>query len=125
MRNLILTALVLLGLIISGDVFASGKLQLTGNYFTKDGRALPSAGISAYEHVLMGIYYDGFLGFGVAPRHNYPDVYWMTFRQDLSVPVTDIFSISAGVTFRYSDQEWIGLEDESNVHVKAVFKLWE
>jgi hypothetical protein len=104
---------------------ASGKFHITGNYFTKDGKAFPATGVSVYEPLFLGLNYDGFIGFGVAPRHNWPDVYWMTLRNDLSLALTKNISLSVGATIRLSDQEWIGLEDESNVHCKLVVQLWE
>lgn len=116
---------ILSAILYTSAAFPVGKLQLTGNYFTKDGRSLPAVGMSVYEPVMFGMYYDGFMGFGVAPRHSWPDVYWMTFRNDVSVPISSMVSISGGFTFRFSDQEWIGLEDESNLHVKLVAKLWD
>lgn len=112
-------------LLTSSSAFASGKLSLTGNYYTLDKRPLPAVGFNTYEDTGLGFALDTYLGMGIAPRHNYPDVYWWVARADIAIPVTEDVTISAGATFRLSDQEWIGVEDESNVHVKAVIKLWE
>lgn len=123
MKKLLLTLTIYL--LTSSSAFASGKLSLTGNYYTQDKRSLPAVGLSSYEDTGFGFAFDTFLGAGIAPRHNYPDVYWLVTRADVAIPVTEDVTISAGVTLRLSEQEWIGVEDESNVHAKLTVSLWE
>lgn len=115
------TALLML---FASNLFASGKFSLAGNYYTKDAKTLPSISVSSFEDTGLGFFVDTYLGTGIAPRHNWPDVYWWVARADAVVPLSENLSIAAGATLRMSEQEWIGVEDESNVHVKLSYRIW-
>lgn len=111
-------------MLFASNLFASGKFSLSGNYYTKDAKTLPSISINSFEDTGLGFFVDSYLGTGIAPRHNWPDVYWWVARADAVVPLSENLSIAAGATLRMSEQEWIGVEDESNVHVKLSYKIW-
>lgn len=111
-------------LLVSTNLFASGKITLNGNYFTKTERTLPSVGVNSYEDTGLGFAVDTYVGTGIAPRYNWPDVYWWVARADVVFPLSENLTISGGATLRMSEQEWIGVEDESNIHVKVSYKIW-
>lgn len=115
--------LSLIILLASSQCLPTGKLNLSGGYFTEHDKMLPQAGISVWEPVASGLFYDGYSGFGVSPRHALPNVYWVVSRHDFGMEFKP-FTVSAGVTLRLSDQEFIGSENESNLHVKFVTTLW-
>lgn len=115
---------VLFSLLIAGNVFASGKLSILGNYYTKENKTMPAAGFNVYENTGLGFFIDGYLGTGIAPRYNWPDVYWWVAKADAVLPFSDDVLFSIGATLKLSNQEWVGVEDESNIHAKLTFKLW-
>lgn len=114
---------LLLGLLLSVNCFAGGKLHLNGNYYTGHGKTLPTAGISVWEYLGLGIFYDGYYGVGISPREAMPNVYWLVNRHDIGTYFGPV-GVSVGATVRLSEQEFIGTEDESNVHLKLSYELW-
>lgn len=123
MRNLILTFIVLLGLIVSRESYASGKAVLTPQYYTAHKKILPQAGISIYENLPLSMYYDSYSGFGISPRYQADDVYWLVTRHDIGFELSDALDLKVGATLRLSKQELVS-EDESNIHLTLQYQLW-
>lgn len=115
MKNLILTTLVLLGLIISRDGFAHGWLEAGVARFFEAGKVGPSIAVGLYEPLLLGINYESWNGVGVNVRENT----WLTSKHDLSFLVSDNVDLSVGVALRHNDVNY------SDIHVNVKIGLWE
>lgn len=105
------------------NIYASGKLTVSPNYYLKTKEILPQVGVSAYEPLFLGLFYDGYIGAGIAPSTNYPQTAWLTTRHDLGQDF-DGLKISVGVTLTASTKERYTGEDESNVHIRMSYGLW-
>ncbi len=118
MKNLFIALMLL-----STEIFASGKLLITPSYFTEHSKLLPAAGIGIYEHLGLGLYYDSYNGVGVSPRYDASDVAWLVSRHDIGTYFGDL-DVSIGMALKVSEQGLVGDENESNIHVKIGYKLW-
>lgn len=119
MRKLIALSI----LTISLHAFPSGKAVFTPQYFTAHKKLLPQAGISVYENIFPGVYYDSYFGLGISPRFSADNVYWMVVRNDVGFPLSDRADLKIGATIRFSQQD-IAVEDETNIHAAVVYSLW-
>lgn len=121
----IMKFIVLLALIVMPSFsFAKGKITLEPNYSLKSGKVGGQAGVSIYEPLFLGLFYNQWTGAGLA-THQYDDsVLWFTSKHSLDFHLGPV-GLGAGYKFNYNNAEHMGFVGPDHmVFVKASYELW-
>jgi hypothetical protein len=114
--------LVMLSLLFSFSVFASGKIMVQPQYFTDSHRIAPMVGLSIYEKIPgFKSAYNGWAGLGDQIFVDREDVTWYTIRHAVDFYTTSALVLSPGVQSIKVDTEdnW-----QHRVFVRATYQLW-
>lgn len=112
--------------LFSSLCFGSGKLSIEPMYFPKIEKVAPKVGFSIYEHLILGVNFSTWVGFGWQPRVAEDSVLWATARADLEKWFGGV-GVSAGYTYRHAEQPGLGGFEESgasDVHLRLQIQLW-
>lgn len=115
--------LFLVALFMTGQVMASGKIQVQPNFFTDSQKVRPMVGLSVYEKFsfFKGAY-NGWYGFGDQAFTDRQDVGWYSIRNAIDFYTPHNLVISPGF-------QSIQVEGESiwqhRVFVRLTYELWK
>lgn len=115
MRNLLITAVMLLGLIIATEGYGVGWMEFGAARFMENGKVGPVLSVGLHEPLLLGVAYESWNGVGVNVRDNL----WMTSKHDLVFGVLDKVDFGLGVSLRHNDV------NSSDVHANVKVQLWD
>jgi hypothetical protein len=115
--------LVLMSLLFSMSVFASGKLTVQPQYFGNSHKVTPMIGLSIYEKIFTPkVAYNGWIGYGDQAIVDKDNVSWFSMKNMIDFQVTNRLVLSPGIqTVKSSKDE----RYENRYLVKASYKLWD
>lgn len=110
-------------LVLSMNVFASGKIQFKPGYYLKSKQLGGQVGLAVYEPLIGKLAYNQWTGYGYAPRLHEKGVNYFVSTHDLEIPTGNL-TVGAGFTFKHTNQESEKLFSDSDIHLKISYKLW-
>ena len=114
-------SLFLTVLILSGSVFAGGKLQLQNNFFHDGKDYRPTAGFSVYQRLNKQLASNSWVGAGVFPLEERADTKWFVAKTEIQMDLKKDWVLSPGVTYK----QLLGENERDMIpYLKAEFKLW-
>jgi hypothetical protein len=115
--------LVLISLLFSLSVFASGKISVQPQYFTHSQKVTPMVGLSVYEKILIPeIAYNGWVGYGDQAFESRENVNWFSMKHSIDLQVTNRVTLSPGIQTVKSSKD---TDYENRYLLKVSYKLWD
>lgn len=117
-----LLSVIVLGLVLSGSVYASGKLQAEMRVYPKmESQAKPLLGLSVYENLFKKLYLNSWLGYGDAPITSQDSTKWATAKAMLEIELAPklTMGIGGGTSYVFDFSEW-----HHYASLKMQYKLW-
>lgn len=115
--------LLLIALLLPTLSFASGKITIQPGYYLGSKKVMPMGGLGIYEHLVGPLYYNSWTGAGLQPR-NEGNLLWLSSKHDLEMYFGKV-AVAVGVTYRKAEKGILEYPDESDVHVKLTYQIWD